>query len=83
VRSLGYGPAGDDRLTIVGEWLDDEPEPVRWLRLISTIGIRADGLQLDFPLTRDEQQQAARLIGPPDGRPVIGLHAGASDPARR
>jgi ADP-heptose:LPS heptosyltransferase len=83
VRSLGYGPAGDDRLTIVSEWLDEEPEPVRWLRLISALGIRADGLQLDFSLTREEEKQAARLIGPPDGRPVIGLHAGASDPARR
>jgi ADP-heptose:LPS heptosyltransferase len=83
VQFLGYGRAGDDRLTMVSEWWDDEPEPVRWLRLISAIGIRADGLQLDFPLTRDEQQQAAKLIGPPDGRPVIGLHVGASDPARR
>ncbi len=82
-RSLGYGAANDDRLTIVREWLEEEPEPVRWLRLISALGVRADGIHLDFPITRDEQKQATTLIGPPDERPVIGLHAGASDPARR
>jgi ADP-heptose:LPS heptosyltransferase len=82
-RSLGYGAASDKRLTVVCEWREEEPEPVRWLRLVSALGVQADGLHLDFPLTRDEQQQAASLIGAPDDRPVIGLHVGASDPTRR
>ena len=34
-------------------------------------------------MTPAERAKAAALIGPPDGRPVIGLHVGASDPGRR
>lgn len=81
--SIGYGPLGDTRLTAVLNWVENEPEPLRWLRLVATVGATADQLHLDMPTTVQERRTAAALIGPADGRPVIGLHVGASDPARR
>ena len=47
------------------------------------IGAAPAGLHIEFPVTPAERAKAAALIGPPDGRPVIGLHVGASDPSRR
>jgi ADP-heptose:LPS heptosyltransferase len=82
-QTLGYGPAADARLTIRCDWIEDEAEPIRWLRLVSAIGVPADGLSLEFPVTASERQVAASLLGAADGRPRIGLHVGASDPARR
>ena len=82
-RLLGYGPAGDDRLTTRLDWGEDEAEPLRWLRLVAAIGATADGLHLEFPLSVADRQRAAALLGPADGRPLIGLHVGDADPARR
>ena len=81
--STGFGPVGDQRLTTVLGWVEDEPEPLRWLRLAEAVGAAPAGLQTEFPLTPAEQSRASALIGPRDGRPLIGLHAGASDPSRR
>ena len=82
-RSVGFGPPGDRRLTTVLGWVESEPEPLRWLRLADAIGAAPAGLHTEFPLAATERVSAAALIGPPDGRLVVGLHVGASDPSRR
>jgi ADP-heptose:LPS heptosyltransferase len=64
-------------------WVESEPEPLRWLRLADAIGATPAGLHTEFPVTATERASAAALIGPPDGRPVVGLHVGASGPRRR
>jgi ADP-heptose:LPS heptosyltransferase len=81
--SAGFGPAGDQRLTTVLGWVENEPEPLRWLRLAEAVGAAPVGPQTEFPLTLADRGGAAALIGPRDGRPLIGLHTGASDPSRR
>jgi len=82
-QSAGFGPPGDDRLTTVLDWIESEPEPLRWLRVADAIGASPVGLHIEFPVTLAEWVRAATLIGPPDKRPTIGLHTGASDPRRR
>jgi len=82
-RSVGFGPLGDRRLTTALNWVESEPEPLRWLRLAEAVGAAPAGLHLEFPVTPAERARAAALIGAPDERPVIGLHVGASDPNRR
>jgi ADP-heptose:LPS heptosyltransferase len=81
--SVGYGRLGDTRLTAVLNWVENEPEPLRWLRLVAAVGATADQLHLDMPTTTEERRTASALIGPANGKPLIGLHVGASDPARR
>jgi ADP-heptose:LPS heptosyltransferase len=82
-RSVGFGPPGDQRLTTALSWVESEPEPLRWLRLAEAIGAAPAGRSIEFPLTSAERIKAVVLIGPPDGRPVIGLHVGSSHPSRR
>lgn len=82
-HSLGYGPKGDDRLTTVLTWVEEEPEPIRWLRLVGAVGAAADGLQLELPIVPAERAKAIALLAPADGGLKIGLHVGASDPERR
>lgn len=82
-QSAGFGPPGDQRLTTVLNWVENEPEPLRWLRLADAVGAAPASLQTEFPLTSAERDRANALIGPRDGRPAIGLHSGASDPSRR
>jgi ADP-heptose:LPS heptosyltransferase len=81
--SVGYGQLGDKRLTAVLNWVENEPEPLRWLRLVAAVGATADQLYLEMPTTTQERRTASALIGPAEGRPLVGLHVGASDPARR
>jgi ADP-heptose:LPS heptosyltransferase len=82
-HAVGFGPPDETRLTTSLLWVDDEPEPLRWLRLVDGIGVPAAGHELDFPFTPAEQTQAAALLGPSMAPLVVGLHVGASDPARR
>jgi ADP-heptose:LPS heptosyltransferase len=82
-QSLGHGDPGDDRLTLIRPWQELEQEPLRWLHLLELLHIPDDGHHLEFPLTPDERLQAARLIGGSDGRLLVGVHVGASDPLRR
>ena len=82
-HSVGFGPPGERRLTTALNWVESEPEPLRWLRLAEAVGAASARLHLEFPVTPAERARATALIGAPDERPVIGLHAGASDPNRR
>lgn len=82
-HSLGHGDPGDDRLTLTRPWQELQREPLRWVQLTSLLGVPETGLHLEFPLTADERRQATQAIGAADGRPLVGVHVGASDPARR
>jgi ADP-heptose:LPS heptosyltransferase len=82
-HSVGFGPLGERRLTTALNWVESEPEPLRWLRLAEAVGAAPAGLHVEFPAIPTELVRAAALLGSPDGRPVIGLHVGASDPSRR
>ena len=81
--SVGFGLPGDQRLSSVLGWVENEPEPLRWLRLAEAVGAAPVSRQTEFPLTSAEQHRASALVGPRDERPLIGLHVGASDPSRR
>jgi ADP-heptose:LPS heptosyltransferase len=82
-RTVGFGPAGERRLSTALAWVDREPEPLRWLRLVDAVGAHHDGFQLDLPISPAERLQADRLAPRTGDAPRIGLHVGASDPARR
>ena len=82
-RSVGFGPPGERRLTTALNWVESEPEPLRWLRIARALGATPAGLHTEFPVTPAERATATALLGPPNGQPVVGLHAGSSDPTRR
>lgn len=90
-RSLGYGRVGDQRLDITMLYDDDEHEVLRWLRLVRLAAGRSEAVgleqdtQIDFPFFPAEQAQADILLAPlrVNGGPLIGLHPGCKDPARR
>jgi ADP-heptose:LPS heptosyltransferase len=92
--SLGYRQGADDRLTLTLPYDPDEHEVLRWLRLVAALGAPADDTRLDCPVTPDDEARAAALlaettpasslVAPPDQpAPLIGLHPGARDCARR
>lgn len=87
--SLGYRQGADDRLTVSLPYNPDEHEILRWLRLGALVGAPGDDVQTEFPTTRIEEAGAGALLS--DGAtwkgtrsgPLVGLHPGAKDPARR
>jgi ADP-heptose:LPS heptosyltransferase len=82
-KSLGHGEPGDHRVTFSRPWQELEREPLRWLHLLDLLHIPAAGHHLEFPITSGECRQGARLIGDAGGRPVVGVHVGASVLERR
>jgi ADP-heptose:LPS heptosyltransferase len=81
-HSVGYGPRGDGRLSTVLPWVEDEPEPRRWLRLAAAAGARSDDWSLEMPITPAERTQALSLLRYSAWGRLIGLHVGASEQAR-
>lgn len=89
-RTLGYRRgAADPRLDESLPYLDDEHETRRWLRLVAALGARTDDHRPVFPVSTVEVASATALLaGHPARsgqrpRPLVGLHVGAKDPARR
>ncbi len=84
-QTLGYRLEGDDRLDIGLAWVPQEHEVRRWARLVTELGGPVDDLHLDFPTDADEWTRAAALLSaaPEGSGPLIGLHPGAKDAARR
>jgi ADP-heptose:LPS heptosyltransferase len=83
--SLGYRCGFDRRLTHSLLYDHGEHEVRRWLRLVAETGAVSDDARLEFPLTKIDQQAAERLLAldaDPES-PLIGLHPGAKDEARR
>ncbi len=61
------------------------PEVLRSLELVKLLSATHVSASLEFPLTRADRAEAARLLAelPSGDGPVIGLHPGARSPARR
>ena len=98
-RTLGYCRGADQRLALLLPYQNQEHEIARWVRLVrsiypasystteldSTTSDPQTALYLEFPTTVAERQQAARLLSNTSRQtgPLIGIHPGAKDPARR
>ena len=87
-RTLGYRRDDEDRrLDCALPHRADEHETRRWLRLVGALGARAGDCRPIFPIAPDEAAGGAALVAAhPLGaarRPLVGLHVGAKDPARR
>jgi ADP-heptose:LPS heptosyltransferase len=84
--TLGYtrGQAAVE-LTISAPYPDVQPEIVRNLALVNLLGCPDCSTQLEFPLESDDLREAERLLGGESNAAQrwIGLHPGASVPARR
>jgi ADP-heptose:LPS heptosyltransferase len=86
--SLGYRRGADDRLSFSMLYERSQRRISCWLRLVSALGAPVDDRRLEFVPTRtDEQQATALLAGLRSSEtapwPLVALHAGAKDPARR
>jgi ADP-heptose:LPS heptosyltransferase len=78
----GESPGG---LTLGAPYPQDQPEVCRNLGLVGLLGCSNVDPRLEFPLFAQDRAEAAALLQrlPQPGRPLIGLHPGASYPARR
>ncbi|HEU5326950.1 MAG TPA: glycosyltransferase family 9 protein, partial [Thermomicrobiales bacterium] len=76
----------DDRLTASLVYDRAEHEVLRWLRLFALLGADASDTRLAAPTPTEGDDAAARALLAPlalAGGPLVGLHPGAKDPARR
>lgn len=78
----GSPPEG---LTIGAPYPSGVHEVHRWLRLVALLGARSRSLALEFPLRAPDRAEAAHLLRrlPPGRGPLVGLHPGSRQPARR
>ncbi len=83
-RSIGYAVGPDARLTDALPWIEAESEPRRWLRLAERAGAAIPpDLRPEFPVDGAAHASAVALLArATGGGPLVGLHAGASDPHR-
>lgn len=81
--TLGYAPSGDRRLTHALPFRERQNEVLRWLELVAELGAPADDASPEFPLREPELERAAAMLEVSGGGPLVGLHAGAKDLARR
>ncbi|BAO92642.1 MULTISPECIES: glycosyltransferase family 9 protein [Caballeronia] len=66
-------------------WPDELPEPARYTALMQRLGIDADALDLDIPLTDDDTRECDALIDACaiDRGKLVLVHPGAQLPSRR
>lgn len=78
-------PYATPRLTYAEPYPYDEPEVMRNLGLARMLGCDNLDPTLEFPLMEADHAEAQMLLGvsAADDRPMVGIHAGASIPARR
>jgi ADP-heptose:LPS heptosyltransferase len=84
-HSLGYRCGFDRRLNHSLLYDPGEHEVRRWLRLVAEVGAVSDDTRLEFPLSPLDRRAAAQLLDldSASDTPLIGLHPGAKDEARR
>lgn len=83
--SLGYTPRGTSApLTLPVPYPGDHIHEARkWLALVAHVGATGPA-QPTLPILPEEESDVAEWLRPLDrARPIIALHAGARDPARR
>ncbi len=82
--SLGYALPNDERLALRQLYHTNEHEILRWLKLVECLGATSN-TRIRLDLSGYDKMQAADLLHQlaPNPGPLIGLHAGAKDPARR
>lgn len=81
--SLGFARPGDTRLSSGLPHRPGQHEVLRWLELVAAVGAPADDPRIPFRLDERDLSRARDLLPRPSGAPLIGLHVGAKDPARR
>lgn len=82
--TLGFARPGDTRLTTALPHHDDQNEVWRWLRLVAAAGAPTNDARISFALAAADVERVRGILGAPEaGRPLVGLHVGAKDPARR
>lgn len=61
------------------------PEPIHHLRLLERLGIPSQGVELEFPISATEREEAAKIMALHGLRPggFACIHPGSSTPARR
>jgi ADP-heptose:LPS heptosyltransferase len=66
-------------------WIEEQPEPLRYIELLAHLGIPSQGTWLGLPISPSEIAEARWLKDMPGiaGRPIACLHPGASLPERR
>jgi ADP-heptose:LPS heptosyltransferase len=80
----GLYPEGEPhQLTVGAPYPDDLPEVMRNLRVAEIVGAPKRGTWLEFPLSGKDRSEAAALLSTNASERLIGIHAGARDPARR
>ena len=84
-RAAGYCRSGDaePRGVELLPWRDGEHEILRYLRLLAALGVPPRDVALEFPLTPEDEQEAARLGVAPDGAAYACVHPGSQLPSRR
>jgi ADP-heptose:LPS heptosyltransferase len=86
--SLGYRCGADDRLSFSLLYERSQHEIVRWLRLVAALDAPVDDQRIEFVTTHADEREAVALLSGLSAsddslRPLVALHAGAKDPARR
>jgi ADP-heptose:LPS heptosyltransferase len=64
-------------------WEESEHEVVRYVRLVQSLGLPAQGTHLEFPLHQDDFAVLQALPGVPPGGTYACIHPGARLPSRR
>lgn len=84
---LGYRRGPDERLGFSLPYEQSRHEILRWLRLVAVLGAPIDDRRIELPTTETDERQATRLLAAApsasDPGPLVALHAGAKDQARR
>ncbi len=63
-------------------YLRDQVEVVRYLEAVGLVGAAPVGLQPQLAVTAADRAEALAALSP-DGRPLVAIHPGATDPRRR
>lgn len=84
-RTAGFYLAGEPCPDAAGFalWNASEHEVLRYLRLLSRLGIRPDGSRLEFPLRGDDHAELARTLPGLSPGSYVCIHPGARLPSRR
>ncbi|MBN2564076.1 MAG: glycosyltransferase family 9 protein [Candidatus Eisenbacteria bacterium] len=70
-------------LTHRSAFVREESEVKKHLKVVGLVGIPPSGQELEMFLTDEERSEAAELLAPAAGRPLVAIHPGANWPIRR